>query len=334
MKNLTQFICKSSVLAAFALTASAAYSQNFIVAEGDAVRTYGANGSPLGTFATSGITSAIDVVEGGGSVFVSDYGNNAPLAANRTGSYVYKYSTSGTYQGVVNSASNPNNHGPTGLAFINNRIHASNFNIATLTSSVPDAGAEDGDPATPSPYLFYTPPGFSNVHGMTSGAPNGFSDIVYYTGNATNGDALLEFWQPGFGAGSIFNFGLATIRGVVAAGNNEFYVALSSLDKVVKLSFDGVNRTQSDFITGIANPIGVEIDNGKLFVSSFTNQTISGYSLIGGAPLAAAPLSSFSTVGSPQYFSVTAVPEPSTYAMVGLVGIFGLIAVRRRSKVA
>ena len=100
---------------------------------------------------------------------------------------------------------------------------------------------------------------------------------------------------------------------------------------MVKLSFDAVTntRTQSDFITGIANPIGVEIDNGKIFVSSFTNQTINGYSLTDGSLQ-----STFNTVGSPQYFSVTAVPEPSTYAMVGLVGIFGLIAVRRRSKVA
>ena len=320
MKNLTQFICKSSVLAAFALTASAAYSQNFLVAEGaGGVRNYSANGTNLGTFATTGIGNALDVVEGGGSVFVSDFAND----------FIYKYTTDGVGQGVVNNQSQ--GHGPAGLAFINNRIHASAFKIATVTSNQPDAGAEDGNRETPSPFLFYTPPGFSNVHGMTSAAPNGFSDIVYYTGNATNGDALLEFWQPGVDAGNIFNFGQATIRGVVAAGNNEFYVALSSLSKVVKLSFDaGTNtRTQSDFITGIANPIGVEIDNGKIFVSSFTNQTINGYSLTDGSLQ-----STFNTVGSPQYFSVTAVPEPSTYAMVGLVGIFGLIAVRRRSKVA
>lgn len=323
--NLTQFICKSSVLAAFALTAASAYSQNFIVAEGDAVRTYGANGTPLGTFA-SGFSTALGVVEGGGKVFVSDY----------TQSAVYKYTTAGVGQGVVNNASITFNHGPAGLAFINGRIQASNFNIATVTSSGPDVNVEDGDPATPISYLFYTPPGFSNVHGMTSGAPNGFSDVVYYTGNAANGDALLDFWQPGVAAGNIFNFGQGTIRGVVAAGNNEFYVSLISLGKIVKLSFDPITqvRTASDFITGLTNPVGVEIANGNLFVSTFNGGTGGLVGSISTYNLSGVLQSSFDTVGNAQYFSLTAIPEPSTYVLLGLAGIAGLIMTRRRARIA
>lgn len=60
MKDFTQFICKSSILAVFALTATSAHSQNLIVAEGDAVRIYSATGTPVGTFATT--NNVIDVI--------------------------------------------------------------------------------------------------------------------------------------------------------------------------------------------------------------------------------------------------------------------------------
>ncbi len=305
---------KKSLLGAVCLAVVGAYSANaaFLVAESSSGKAelYGSNGTHLSTFAT-GLSTPLGVAEGGGFVFISTYGNDM----------INKYSPSGTSLGVVNSSAT--GHGPAGLAFINGRIQGAAFNISYLTSSGPDPAAEDGNPATPLSYLFYTP-FVGSVHGLASAAPNGFSDIVYYTGqNGANG--TLGYWQPGVDAGTIYDFGATTVRGVVAGGSNTMYVAMYDLNKVVKMTFSDGGWTASDFITDINNPIGLAIDGNNIYVSSFLDQTISGYSLVD-----ASFQSSFNTLGAPQYFIVTAVPEPGSVSLLMATGLGALVWRRRR----
>ena len=284
----------------------------FLVAESNTGKAelYGATGTYLGNFA-SGLSTPIGVAEGGGNVYISAYGGG-----------VNKYSTTGTALGVVNSNSGPFNHGPAGLAYINGRIHNAAYNIGTLTSSAPDAGTEDGDPNTPSSYLYYT--FATTVHGVGSAAPNGFTDIVYYTATV-GGTAEVGYWQPGAAAGTVINLGTVDLRGVVAAGSSTLYVAVNSANKVVKVNYDGTSWVSSDFITGISSPVGVAIDGGNLYVSSFNGQTITGYSLAN-----ATQVSQFSTLSNPQYFAITSIPEPASF---GLLAAGALLVIRRRRQV-
>jgi hypothetical protein len=283
----------------------------FLVAEMNTGKAelYNATGTHLSTFA-SGLSAPIGVAEGGGSVFISSYGNDM----------INKYTPGGTSQGVVNSGAA--GHGPTGLAYINGRIHGAAYNIGYLTSSAPDAVAEDGNPGSPSSYLYYSPG--TTVHGVASAAPNGFTDIVYYTATV-GGTGEVGYWQPGVAAGTVINLGTVDLRGVVAAGSSTLYVAEFSANKIVKVYFDGIGWVSSDFITGINTPVGVAIDGGNLYVSSFDDKTITGYSL-GDA----SQVSQFTTLSNPQYFAITSIPEPASF---GLLAAGALLVIRRRRQV-
>lgn len=66
------------------------------------------------------------------------------------------------------------------------------------------------------------------------------------------------------------------------------------------------------------------MDDGKLYVSSFDDKTITGYSLAD-----ATQVSQFSTLSNPQYFAITAIPEPASF---GLLATSALMLIRRRRR--
>ena len=276
---------------------------------------YSSSGTPTGTFAT-GLNSPLGIAEGGGYVFIGEYGTGKTL----------KYSTSGVALGVVNNnAGSPTDGwGTAGLAFANGRIQASLYVAGYVTSIAPDAGTEDGDPFTPSDYMYAAVAGAwnnGNPSGMTSLAPNGFADYVAFTTVNGDGSGALNYWSPGvvdFGTYLTFETG-AGARGVVAAGNSTFYVALLDAGKVVKVSYDGVlGWTQSDWLTGLNTPVGLAIDSGNLYVSSYLGQTITGYSLAD-----ASLQSSFSTAANPQYFALVTLAAEAALPKLRMVGVSG-----------
>jgi hypothetical protein len=292
----------------------------FLVAEGTTAQLYSSSGTSLGAFAT-GFGSAIGVAEGGGYIFISDYSAG-----------VNKYSSLGTPLGVVNSSSGPFNHGPAGIAFSGGRIDTAGFNANVVMSSGPDfpspgpQGSEDGNPATPISYLYYASP--AGPHGMTSATPNGFSGVYYTTWNTGDSSGTLSYWDPGVSAlDSIISFAPGTTpRGVVADGAGSLYGALYSTGEIWKR--DGAG-TVTTWKTGLNSPVGVAIDGGNLYVSSFTDQSITGYSLADGSQQ-----STFSTLGAPQYFIVTPIPEPGTIGLMAIAGLVVFFARRKRFKSA
>jgi hypothetical protein len=283
----------------------------FLVAEqGGNVQNYSGSGSFLGTFAT-GFLSPIGVAEGGGNVFVSDL----------TGSYIYKYSASGTPLGVINNAAVTGGHQPAGIAWSDNRINGAAYGINYLTSHGPDAGAEDGLPGTPLSYLYYGP-SVSTIHGVASANPNGYTGVYFTYSSGTDGSGGLGYWDPGVMAiDSIFTVVAgSTPRGVVTDGSGNLFVALNGTGTIMKRDSVG---TVTTWKTGLDSPVGLAVDGGNLYVGSFNGKTITGYSLSTGSQV-----SSFATLSSPQYFTVTAIPEPMTVSILGL-GMLGLLRRKR-----
>jgi hypothetical protein len=290
-------------------------SAEFLVNEaGGSTQIYSSAGVHTGTF-VSGLTTPLGIAEGGGNVFIGDVSTGL----------IHKYSTGGAALGVVNSSASAA-FGTAGLAFTNGRIQSSAYTAGYVQSSAPDAGTEDGNPATPGGYLYAAVADAWNngsPSGMTSLAPNGFADYVAFTTVNGDGSGALNYWSPGVDFGTYLTFETgAGARGVVAAGNSTFYVALFDAGKVVKVSYDGVlGWTQSDWLTGLNTPVGLAIDSGNLYVSSYLGQTITGYSLAD-----ASLQSSFSTAANPQYFALVTLAAEAALPKLRMVGASGVTA--------
>ncbi len=297
------------VVAALGMSSASA---EFLVNESSgSTEIYSSSGTHTGSFAT-GLNIPVGIAEGGGYVFIGEYGTGKTL----------KYSTSGASLGFVNSGANAG-WGTAGLAFTNGRIQSSLNSLGYVTSSAPDAGTEDESPSTPSGYMYAAVADAwnnGNPAGMTSLAPNGYADYVAFTTVNGDGSGALNYWSPGVDFGTYITFETgAGARGVVAAGNSTFYVALLDAGKVVKVSYDGVlGWTQSDWLTGLNTPVGLAIDGGILYVGSYLDQTITGYSLAD-----ASLQSSFTTAANPQYFTLVTLATEPALPKLRIVGASG-----------
>jgi hypothetical protein len=89
------------------------------------------------------------------------------------------------------------------------------------------------------------------------------------------------------------------------------------------MTYSGTAWTATDFITGLNGPVGLAIDGGSLYVSQFGAYNIWAYSLAD-----ASAQWGFSTNSSPQYFTITSIPEPATVSILGL-GMLGLLRRKR-----
>ena len=291
----------------------------FLVAESNTGKAelYGATGTYLGNFA-SGLSTPIGVAVGGGNVFINELFGGAGSGGQTT-----KFSSAGANLGVVNSSASPNFHYPAGLAWSDNRINSAAFGINYLTSSGPDAGPEDGDPGTPLSYLYYAPT-TATIHGVASANPNGFTGVYFSYASQVDGSGGIGYWDPGVTAfDSITTVPVAsTLRGLVTDGSGNLYFALNGSGEIWKR--DGAG-TVTTWKTGLNSPVGLAIDGGNLYVSSFYGQTITGYSLAN-----ATQVSQFSTLSNPQYFAITSIPEPASF---GLLAAGALLVIRRRRQV-
>ena len=97
-------------------------------------------------------------------------------------------------------------------------------------------------------------------------------------------------------------------RGLVTDGSGNLYFALYGTGEAGTGQIwmrDSVG-TVTTWKTGLDTPVGLAIDAGIIYVSSYSGPTITGYSLVDGSQV-----SQFSTLSNPQYFAlVTLAAEP------------------------
>lgn len=295
MKHITHLAFATLAVASLMNCPSA--RADFIVNEQDGnARLYSSAGTPAGTFAT-GLATPIGIAVGGGNIYINELFGGAGGGGQTT-----KFSEAGVNLGVVNSAASPNFHYPAGLAWSDNRINSAAFGINYLTSSGPDAGPEDGDPGTPLSYLYYAPT-TATIHGVASANPNGFTGVYFSYASQVDGSGGIGYWDPGVTAfGSIATVPPGSVpRGLVTDGSGNLYFALYGTGEAGTGQIwmrDSVG-TVTTWKTGLDTPVGLAIDAGIIYVSSYSGQTITGYSLVDGSQV-----SQFATVSGPQYFAV------------------------------
>jgi hypothetical protein len=297
MKHITHLAFATLAVASLMNCPSA--RADFIVNEQDGnARLYSSEGTPAGTFAT-GLATPIGIAVGGGNIYINELFGGAGGGGQTT-----KFSEAGMNLGVVNSAASPYFHYPAGLAWSDNRINSAAFGQNTLTSSGPDAGTEDGDPGTPLSYLYYVP-STATIHGVASANPNGFTGVYFSYASEVDGSGGIGYWDPGVTAfDSIATVPAGSVpRGLVTDGSGNLYFALLNAGEIWKRDALGIVTTWK---TGLDSPVGLAIDAGIIYVSSYNSQTITGYNLSDGTQT-----SQFSTTSNPQYFAlVTLATEP------------------------
>ncbi len=115
------------------------------------------------------------------------------------------------------------------------------------------------------------------------------------------------------------------IRGLsLSADESTLWVADLSLNKVVSINI--ATGVSTDFITtGVAAATDVLRDGSFLYVSTVTG--VDKYDLAGTLLQ-----NDFITQADSRYLAFSSVPEPSTYGLILIGGLAGLIALRRRSQ--
>lgn len=153
----------------------------------------------------------------------------------------------------------------------------------------------------------YNVPAVSDVNIFSDGASTGSSFLAWHPGNTTPKYTVIS-WTAGIGeAGPIRIQGELSRIGEPAAGDVNFYVYVDGT-----LQFQNIfdDNTESVYLTF------------DLFSSISTGQTVS---------FVLDPRAAFSGDETLISASISAVPEPSTYAAMAGLAALGFVALRRRT---
>jgi hypothetical protein len=104
-------------------------------------------------------------------------------------------------------------------------------------------------------------------------------------------------------------------RGLVTDGAGNLFFALINSGEIWKRNAAG---TVTTWKTGLNSPVGLVIEAGIIYVSSYYGQTITGYSLADGTQV-----SQFSTTSNPQYFALVTLAAEAALPKLRMVGVSG-----------
>lgn len=275
-----------------------------------------------------------------GQIFVTNYNDNT----------VGKYDI--TTGSVINTSFITGLTNPQGLAVSGNNLFVANNNIGRIGKYNADTGV-----AFNSSFIG----GLSTVMALTVSDGNLFvsssSAVKRYDLNsgallASGGSGISSVWGLTVSSGSLFatiddkvvKFDAGTLNTTnasfiagltqatgVAAIDGVLYVANSGTNTIGKYDAITGATLNSSFITGgaLSQPASLSISGGNLFVVNQSSHSLAVYDLATGATVNA----SFVTgLTQPTGMTVSAIPEPSTYAaMFGLLTL-GFAAYRRRPR--
>ena len=258
----TYFFKHPSLVISLAACMVSGASADILVVEGTAVRRYSDSGTFLSTFA-QGLDSPLGIVEGDGCVYIGQFG----------GGEIHKYDAGGVDMGLILSG-HPEWQ-PTGLAWNDGRLYAASARYQGIASYTTDSLREDGDHNTPQPQRVLD--GLAEpVSGLCSAGERG--GVYFTTSDETTGKGSLGYWsgQPGDPAQILHTFPEGSQpRGLALAGNH-FFVSLLGSGKVSRVDSEG---KAEDWLTGLVQPVGLGIREGRLYVSQHSDRTVKAYNL-------------------------------------------------------
>jgi PQQ-like domain/PEP-CTERM motif len=306
---------------------STAHAQLYVAQDGiDTLSEYNATtGAPINVdFITAGLNAPAGLALSGNDLFVANSGADT----------VSEYNI--TTGAVINAALIPFSSGllstPEGLAVSGNNLFVANANG---NLAVGEYDATTGAPI--------------NANFITPSAQLGNPTALALSGN----DLFVAHYQQAvganFGLGSIGEYDATTgavinasliqgLKGPVAMAvfGNSLYVVTSGYTAVGAGGVGQYNLTtgaaiNANFITGL-NPSGLAFSGNDLFLSSFSGNTVGEYNATTGTAINA---NFIKGLISPEGLLVAAVPEPSTWSLIGLGGVALLgIMLRKRHHLA
>ncbi len=259
--------------------------------------------------------------------------NNTLYVADYNTSKLRTFNASTGTETQLGFASAAGLRGPLGLALNAGVLYAANFLANTVTAY----NAATGQTVTSG---FTSPAGLGNpglgnpfglaVGGTTLFVTTGGNNGTLYAFNLATGTAAADFTTI---------TGLSSPDGVALFGN-DLFVANSGSD-VANANSNTVgeyNATtgaviNANFVTGLSGPYGLAILGDRLLVANYSGNTVGAYGIPALATLNNVPTSSNASfltgLSGPAFIAV--VPEPSTWALLGLgIAGLGVAALRQR----
>ena len=226
-------------------------------------------------------------------LYVSNWGNNT----------IEQF----TPQGVGSVFANTGLDQPGGLAFdTTGNLYVANYGDNTIEK--------------------FTPGGVGSVF-ATAGLSSPYGLAFDTAGNlyvANYGDGIIEEFTPG-GVGSVFANEGGTPHALAFDSSGNLYVS-EEQNGLLEYTPQGVGHVYAKNVT--FNPDGLAFDRaGNLYVACVGDAAILKFTPQGNSSAFVAPLNS--PLSAPTFIAFQPVPEPSTWAMVG-VGLSALLVFRRR----
>ncbi len=301
------FVSLSLLTAANPAAAGIIYEVNGGASNGS-VGSYTTSGTPVVPTLVSGLPNPIGVaVDSAGNFYVS-YANSTIGSYTSTGSPINPTLITGLSS-------------PAGIAIDgSNNLYVTNQQSGTIGKYTTSGGSG----AT-------IISGLSTPDAVAINPINGNLYVAQLNSVSSQVGSVSEYTPSGTPVSLNMISGIHNASGLAFDSSGNLYVLSgASNGSVGKYMSDGTPISTS-LITGLDSPFGIAIDGTNLFVSSFTDGTITQYTTSGGSPV-----SLVNGLTDPYGIAIAAVPEPSSIFLVGIVGVAVACGVwlRRRPVVA
>jgi hypothetical protein len=288
------------------------------------IHKFSSTGEDLGEIVSTGVSRPIYATfDTTGNLLVSNWGDNT----------VKRFSTSGQFLGNFATTNLDGPHGivsdSSGNVYVGNwgRNNYADWGLGTTIQKYNSSGTHLGA---------FTTSGVSGPHSIVFDSQGNMLVANYGAGAGTT---VRKFSSTGQDLGNFASTGLLGPQGIAVAGNGDVFVTNFVGGNIRHFSSTGTDY--GDIVAGLNTPTGVAVDNdGNLLVSLYSEGLVAKYSTSGQF------LGNFATGANGIAFPIgiliernpsnNAVPEPSEWAAMGLLGagLLGLVVKNRKKNLA